>query len=401
MKNGINKIIKSVSCLAAVLLIVGCKNQGKPLPPKTEIPANSQSLQTPIPSAEPTVGLDMTLLMDGTQRWGQQGTKEGYYDIALMEDGRQIIYYTDYEQKIQVPLCASPNCMHDSDQCTAWTTTRSLFVYDGYLYLLYSSFDGASYLERRDLDGGNRETIVRLASNKNFVPTGITAAGDDLFFAVLDVEADSINTTYSICKLNLSTGECSEIQSREDANQFIVGVLEDKIVIERFEVDEKSLTKLMPEFLLMDQQGKETPIMLPSWVTETTWILPEKGELLLHNSLEGSIVKLDILTGNLTTLAKDPRLKEYPTATVLLASFDNGVILNIDQKYYLCKDGQMKESNHCYYRGDQRSNKILEQLGDQYLVCRDFDTSPKTLAITSKEDYWDDKDSDLSIRNSD
>ena len=78
----------------------------------------------------------------------------------------------------------------------------------------------------------------------------------------------------------------------------------------------------------------------------------------------------------------------------------NNLIVNLAADYYLCTGGNLKPSVHSCYSGLNRGNRILAQVEGQYLVCRDFDTVPKTLALIDQQDYWQDLDTDVVIQDS-
>ena len=386
----------AAGCFIVVILILFCS-----CAPKSSCSGGSSlPVSTPEPGATPS-GEPLTLLMDGSQQWSLQNTDDGYYDIVNQPDGSQLIYYTDFGQLIQVPLCSSINCDHKSEVCTAWTTANGMFVYQDHLYQFQIPVDSSPYLERADLNGMNREPLVRLPSGEDFVPSGVAATGDTLFFATAELknEYSTVNATYKINKLDLSSGSIEVIQRRENTNQFIVGVLEDKLLIKRFEMDPDSETIIMPEFLLMDQLGNEELIELPDFVTGRTWIFPEGSCLLILDDSEGSIISLDLTTKQTHTVIKDPFLSEHPGATLILAASGDNLIINIGADYYICTDNGIVKSSHCYFRGIQPSNKILARVNDNYLVCRDFNSCPKTLAFISVADFLLDADTDVPIKN--
>ncbi len=51
-----------------------------------------------------------------------EGTAAGRYMIGTRGNGdaQPLLYWVDYAAARVVPLCAAPNCAHDSDACTAW-----------------------------------------------------------------------------------------------------------------------------------------------------------------------------------------------------------------------------------------------------------------------------------------
>lgn len=386
---------KSACVLLAVFLLCGCAPEAA----FSSVPA-AASAPAPSPSELPRSEA-LTLLMDGDQHWNMRNTDSGYYDIAIRPDGSQLLYYTDFEQLTQTPLCSSAGCDHRSPDCTARTTASALFVYQEHLYQFQIPVDSPPFLERADLNGTDRQALLCLSLGEEFVPGGVAAAGNALFFATAETGPgeSSLNPTSKINRLDLDSGAVEVIQSREQVNQFIVGVVDDKLVIKRFQIDPATKAILMPEFLLMDQDGGEQPVELPAFVTARTWIFPEGARLLLVDDTEGAILELDLRTGQTRTVLSHPFLTEHPGATLIVAASGDDLILNVGADYYLCTGDEIKESAHCYYSGARPCNRILARVGEDYLVCRDIDSCPKALAFISVPDYWQDADSDVPIIN--
>lgn len=392
--------------LAAVLTVgliflTGCRAGRKPEQPGSQPEPAASPPPANTTYEETAPGQPLTLLMDGNQ-WSCQGTENGYYDIVSCPDGSQLIYYTDYEKRIQFPLCAAPNCAHSGPECTAWTTANGLFVYQEKVYQFQIPDKTSPCLEQMELDGSGKKELLRLQKGQEFAASGVAAAGDLLYYITNETQTvqGELMTTSQLNRLNLRTGENRVIQSMEGLNQFIVGAVKDRLLLKRFQVDRQSGSYGMPEFLLMDQAGGEEPIALPEFVDAFTWICPEGERLVIVNSSESSVVSMDLNTGVCETLVTDPMFGRYPGQVLISTVQGNNLIVNLAADYYLCTGGNLKPSVHSYYSGLNRGNRILAQVEGQYLVCRDFDTVPKTLALIDQQDYWQDLDTDVVIQNS-
>ena len=82
-------------------------------------------------------------------------TEEAVYFSVWM--GNRVILYADKESGIGGPLCAKPECEHNSASCSAYIDRYPLFGignYDGKLY-----FVSGEYIWRADYDGTNRERV--------------------------------------------------------------------------------------------------------------------------------------------------------------------------------------------------------------------------------------------------
>lgn len=152
---------------------------------------------------------------------------------------------------------------------------------------------------------------------------------------------------------------------------------------------------------MLTQDGQEIPINLPSWVNANTFIYPTEGSLYIHDNQAGRFVKQNILTGECTTIFENEIIQNVSSPLIIADAKDDGLVWSVGEEYYLYKDGQFVHSNFSYYRSAKPSNKILDTFGDSYLVCRDYDTIPKTLTLTPINAYWMDDDSkDVKIQNS-
>ena len=106
-------------------------------------------------------------------------------------------------------------------------------------------------------------------------------------------------------------------------------------------------------------------------------VLVGKERLVILNSIESSVVSMDLNTGVCETLVTDPLFGRYPGQVLISTVQGNNLIVNLAADYYLCTGGNLKPSVHSCYSGLNRGNRILAQVEGRYLVCRDFDTGPK------------------------
>ena len=99
----------------------------------------------------PSVDLDRNF----AQQFAFCATEESIYFSTWM--GNRVILYADKESGIGGPLCAKPECEHNSASCNAYIDRYPLFGignYDGKLY-----FVSGEYIWRADYDGTNRERV--------------------------------------------------------------------------------------------------------------------------------------------------------------------------------------------------------------------------------------------------
>lgn len=384
------------AALSTILFISGCSRNSPP-------PVVSASSESISPSEQEDASTqewsECTLLVNGTQDQANRSTGSGFYDVSIRNDGKCQIFYTDYATKTQIPLCASPNCDHSTSECLSLTDTNSLFTYDDKLYQFYQGYDAPQHLKCMDLDGSNSEILLELNENEYFPVGGVAAADNLLYFAIVEID-DNANQTYQIVSFDLESKTITPIQSSSQ-DEFIMDVSEDKLIIKRFSLNQDTWEPLEPEFFMLTQDGQELPIDLPSWVNASTCIYPSAGSLYIHDNQAGRFVKQDILTGECTTICENKIIQSVSSPLIIADAKDDGLVWSVGEEYYLYRDGEFVHSNFSYYRSSKVSNKIVDTFGDSYLVCRDYDTIPKTFTLTPINAYWMDDDSkDVRIQNS-
>lgn len=384
------------AALSTMLFVSGC-SKNNPSPVASASSGSASLSEQKDDSTEEWS--ECILLVNGTQNQANRSTGSGFYDVSIRNDGKCQIFYTDYATKTQIPLCASPNCDHNSSECLSISDTNSLFVYNDKLYQFYQGYDTPQHLKCMNLDGSNSEILLELNENEYFPVGGVAAADNLLYFAIVEID-DSANQTYQIVSFDLESKTITPIQSSSQ-DEFIMDVSEDKLIIKRFSLDEDTWEPLEPEFLILTQDGQEVPIDLPSWVNANTCIYPSSGSLYIHDNQAGRFVKQNILTGECTTIFENEIIQNVSSPLIIADAKDDGLVWSVGEEYYLYRDGEFVHSNFSYYRSANPSNKILDIFGDSYLVCRDYDTLPKTFTLTPINAYWMDDDSkDVRIQNS-
>ena len=98
-----------------------------------------------------------------------------YFPVTGNRTLDRFLYVLDLPSGIVTPLCAKPECRHNSDSCNAWLGfTYSLQLYEGRIW-----FNDGYDIYRMDLDGRNRETVATIDKELFF---GDTGASGDIFF---------------------------------------------------------------------------------------------------------------------------------------------------------------------------------------------------------------------------
>ena len=96
---------------------------------------------------------------------------DGALDVAAAENGyyyvtmENMLVYFDIETKDVVPVCAKPECLHDTYDCNAYLgqlyVFDSIYYYNGYVYYMPVN-NGMAELCRMDASGSSREIVGQL-----------------------------------------------------------------------------------------------------------------------------------------------------------------------------------------------------------------------------------------------
>lgn len=166
------------------------------------------------------------------------GNDAGIYLSQPIESGGFRTMYLDFATNHLVPLCTRPECTHVDESCTAYCNTSggglSLAVTDDALircYLGGSSLETARIV-RSDLNGENPEQIAELPSSQRL---GTWIAGDNHFvYAIRTTVNPDTTLVQDLIRIDVQTGEVSQIVSLESTSCFLVGARDRQIIVKCF-----------------------------------------------------------------------------------------------------------------------------------------------------------------------
>lgn len=137
--------------------------------------------------------------------------------LGLKNDPQVInyIYYIDFESLTGVPLCAKPNCTHNTEDCTGCFLTKDnaastylrILNQNTLVYILSASHGSApQQLCFADRDGTNRRSVYTLSSGERFFPDQypLISDGESLYFITRTASLHSVTKLY---QLSVSGGE--------------------------------------------------------------------------------------------------------------------------------------------------------------------------------------------------
>lgn len=189
------------------------------------------------------------------------GDANGYYYLIHDESANYILHYIDYSTLKDIVLCSSPNCSHDSDECSArflyCGTSANIYVEENYIYILFngSPWDQSAYemygkdalphIVRCNLDGSERKTIAEFeascvissvpAIDKEKMYTVITSYSDANGSGVQKLVSIDLNNgaqTYFDLQLNEESASETSANFQLSPESRIVGAYGRKLVIQ-------------------------------------------------------------------------------------------------------------------------------------------------------------------------
>lgn len=367
-------------------------------------------------------------------------------DSAVLKDGTPChhIMYMDYATKQEVYLCSNAGCNHDTEDCTAVIAEEAdnlffPFLFDGMLYILSAPYDsGGSYssvwvnpeyedallsvddeegqgiLYRMKPDGTQREKFYTFEEELK-IGSMIFADDAGLYLQTSKVEMEQTgeNNTYyatadrKIMRLDIGTKELKEIYSFDDqgakwgtwdlygtnGSQLILirtvypsdFTEEDMFPEEKEEMDVwlEKYEKSTDEYAFLDLSAKEITTKYQLSNQEGYYHTIKDGCLYLTFEEDNRLVKVDLESGEETTLLEDDRLK----GSVIWNVYTDYLTVARDEGLYLIdyKSGEMSQKPLV-----DSLNWILNiraENSDSFLVIYDYDAVP---------DEWNDGGYDIS-----
>lgn len=159
------------------------------------------------------------------------GMYSNHFSYAI---NRQLLSYIDYASAQQLVLCASPNCTHSDDSCTAWippdTSVFPQILDDDHLILIQSSSNPERtciYLSNRD--GGSRQQLLPDQAGWDSIQ-GLSSpfrdknlADDHYFYYVQKVLDEQLSSSYTLYRVPLD-GSPAEPLFEMPASYILLGV---------------------------------------------------------------------------------------------------------------------------------------------------------------------------------
>lgn len=177
------------------------------------------------------------------------GNDKGFYEIFQNEDQSRNIMYSDYTTCNQIYLCSQPNCAHDNESCTSWIAPCAGNVYPAAigdkLFIVYSLSDQTSFIEVRDANGSNANTLCEFASGDR-IEVGVFANDKHLVVNVLHLDANTgYAPVYNLTAIDMATGaqqtiyseasQSSDVTSPDALTMFFMGVTKGSFIVKTVE----------------------------------------------------------------------------------------------------------------------------------------------------------------------
>lgn len=172
----------------------------------------------------------------GEVRQLKAGNSAVYYLIE-QSDGGRLLCYMDYEQAIEVPLCTSPACAHNSETCTAWvpeeeSVSSLVCVDEETIAWIQSRADGSQTIEIADATGAGRRVLYTGESGQ-FLQTLACADDGALYLIQEEVSQNEFGTW--LYRTSLDGGEARPVGKFPDPVPEWKGLLGNDLVLYQFD----------------------------------------------------------------------------------------------------------------------------------------------------------------------
>ncbi len=141
--------------------------------------------------------------------------------VFFFSGDERLLKYEDWQSNAVYPLCAKPNCLHNSETCAAWFPADKMppeaLYYDGeYLYFERTGEAGETIFYRQNLDGSDRK---QLFSQEGYLAPGVVYDGNEVYYLTSvaggeDNQEASMELEYSLNCGNLSDGKSEQLPYR-------------------------------------------------------------------------------------------------------------------------------------------------------------------------------------------
>ncbi len=295
-----------------------------------------------------------------------------YWDVNVCytEDGLlyfdphsedRVVCFFDYETKEYFPLCAKSNCLHDSEECTAYrlwgeAVTMGRLGDKWYRVGCDGDFNGTFY--SMDLDGENERQIGPFSQ----FPFGVF--GKSLFYedkcilatneADFDPETGEIlGVTSGIYRYHLDSGEaenlCPDITSEKGGQAYSIWGMYDNTLV----------------YLQWDSRPGQENQVLKLMNLETKEISEPLGDVYVYNvDMNGSVMACNVQDGD------GVRILEYDMVTgeaAEVAGFPQGASLFWSPELKLCDvtEGRGDEFRFQMYRYKDGESVLVREGGEE------------------------------------
>lgn len=333
-------------------------------------------------------------------------TNEGFYHIEETESG-SFLSYIDFSSKTQVPLCASPNCPHQDNTCTAFLSsmngTAAVAEWNGKLYLIYLSQngEGPGSVVEMNLDGSSRRTIHSFKSNDVFFLSNQLEDNDALYlncFTVEETDRGELHNTPHTYVYHQGDKGAVETTAILQPGDTVLTTVNGKVLVSRGSVNVTELGNGVNGFV--DENG-----------TFTQWESPYSDDWIQCGFFDGCAYLLNKITYELIRYDMSSEeefsygnLPDDMNSYMLCTARDGNAILSgstSDGKYVYClaTDTGIRQSQFSYYAHETLRSGLLDaDVGeDCYLIESKIGNPHNVFQIIPKKDYWNDLDTGKEV----
>lgn len=298
--------------------------------------------------------------------------ENGYYYIT---DEDMLVYF-DMDNKDEVPVCARPDCAHNStscDACLKGCVVYNIYYYNGSLYYMPIE-NGMAKLCRADPDGGSREIIGELLPCDNSSSIHLAFLGDYVYAFDKGTHLGSdVEYTEQIIELSLKDGSRNVVYEVTGKSISVANVkgFGDKVMFTVIESnkDDKGIIRVKSRGILAySQSGKNVSQITTEDVND--YYFDDNGETFYYYVNGQGLYKSDINSEQSELIFKADKYCDFCNVSSdgryiylnngMYCNYFHSIIDNEEKKYVvLDKEGNVVNEIPCpealdMFFGDER-----------------------------------------------
>lgn len=250
----------AIFCLA--LALTACGQTGSPSNATTSVNLRQEATEPDVQSEAQGQPVPITHISYTDTLAIQAASEDGVYVLQNIFPTSENIFYIDVATKQEVFLCATPNCKHNTTDCTSYLPLEegeyghniAYFQDSIYLFQCATHAKQPPHLSRMDKDGSNLQDVCFLDEGENFIGKIFGYGDDELLVEIYHVYENG-QSSRRLERINCNSGERNVVVEYPDNDYYgLMAAVDDRLA-----------------FIKIDSAGRQY-----------FWVDPSSGDLSLE-----------------------------------------------------------------------------------------------------------------------